>query len=189
MTEPKIQFISNNLVRPIVLTGMMGSGKSHIGRLLAGQLGVNFYDSDSLIEERAGATIAEIFERDGEERFRQSEARVIEGLLAKQELCVIATGGGAVLNTDVFDLIKRHSMSVFLNVSEDLLFERVKGDTSRPLLQAENPRERLHDLLEARLPVYQQADLCFDVFDEEALAVVKRLVKELSDFIKHKEEG
>jgi len=140
----------------IVLIGFMGSGKSSIGRLVAGRLGFQFVDTDALIVERAGREIAEIFASEGEERFRDLETAAIESL-AHRERCVIATGGGVVLRERNRGLLRELGFVVLLMASEDVIFERVSRNTKRPLLQTANPRETVTAMLAARQPAYEAA--------------------------------
>ena len=154
----QIQPVSYRLERTVVLVGMMGCGKSAIGKELASRLGVAFLDSDAEIETAANATIAEIFERDGEAFFRRRETEVISRLLTG-EPCILSTGGGAFLAKENRELITQKGVSVWLDATLDTLWERVKHKTSRPLLATSNPRQTLSDLLDARLPIYREANV------------------------------
>ena len=143
----------------VVLVGMMGAGKTAVGKALADRFGVGFMDSDHEIERAANATIPEIFERDGEAFFRQAEQSVIERLLNGPPL-VLGTGGGAFMNEHLRQSITaRGAVSVFLDVPPQILWDRVRTSTHRPLLKTENPKERLQALLEQRRPTYLLADL------------------------------
>ncbi len=146
------------LRRTVVLVGMMGSGKTAVGRALSHRLGVPFRDSDAAIEEAAQATIAEIFARDGEPFFRNREAEVIGRLLSGPP-CVLSTGGGAFLSERNRDAIAARGVAVWLDATEDLLWERVRHKETRPLLRTANPRHTLRDLFAARGPVYALARL------------------------------
>lgn len=146
------------LHRTVVLVGMMGSGKTAIGRALAQRLGVPYLDSDAEIETAANATIAEIFERDGEAFFRDREAEVIARLL-QSEPCVLSTGGGAYLAERNRALISEHGVAVLLDADLDLLWERVRHKDTRPLLRTPDPRATLGELFTARAPIYALADL------------------------------
>lgn len=162
---------------PIVLIGMMGVGKTHIGRLLAKELGVPFFDSDKVIEEKAGMTVSEIFENFGEEKFRESEKRTVLDLL-NEDPCVISTGGGAITNYVTLEVIKRKATCVWLRADLDTLWERVKANESRPLLQRENPKQILADLLAERESLYAQAHVTVDVSHNNAatktIATIKK---------------
>lgn len=140
----------------LVLVGFMGSGKSSIGRLVAGRLGFQFFDTDAVIVKRAQMEISEIFQRDGEEAFRAMETAAIESLLPLRR-CVIATGGGAVLRERNRALLRELGFVVLLTASEEVIFERVSRNTRRPLLQTPNPRETVSRLLAERQPCYAAA--------------------------------
>jgi len=140
----------------IVLIGFMGSGKSTIGRLIAGRLGFQFVDTDALVVQRAGCEIAEIFQRDGEAGFRDHETAALESL-THRDRCVIATGGGVIVRERNRELLRELGLVVLLHASEDAIFERVSRNSKRPLLQTENPRQTLANLLAARRPLYEAA--------------------------------
>jgi shikimate kinase len=145
--------------RSIVLVGMMGVGKSSIGRRLAARLGVPFVDADAEIEKAAGMSIADIFARHGEAYFRSGEARVIARLLESGPQ-ILASGGGAVMNADTRSAIKAKGVSIWLKAEIDVLLRRVaKRKNERPMLQTDDPSETLRQLLIAREPVYAQADI------------------------------
>lgn len=146
------------LVKPIVLVGMMGSGKTAIGTALAERLDVPFVDSDAALVEAADRSIAEIFERDGEAFFRARETEVIARLLSGAQ-CVLSTGGGAFLGRQNRDLIDRHGVSVWLKADIELLWSRVRHKTTRPLLRTSNPRKTLEDIANERNPIYAQSNL------------------------------
>lgn len=144
--------------RPIVLVGLMGSGKSTIGRRLASRLGMRFADADDEIERAAGMTISEIFARFGEAHFRDGERRVIARLLTGKPL-VLATGGGAFMNDETRGLIKAGSLSIWLDADIATLVERVGRRHHRPLLKDRDPGEVLRELAAVRNPVYAEAHL------------------------------
>lgn len=146
------------LHRTVVLVGMMGSGKTAIGRALSHRLGVPYVDSDAEIEAAANATIAEIFQRDGEAFFRKRETEVIARLLAAKP-CVLSTGGGAYLAQGNRDAISRQGIAVLLDADIDLLWDRVRHKDTRPLLRTANPRATLEALYAARAPIYAKAEL------------------------------
>jgi shikimate kinase len=145
------------LNRPVVLIGMMGVGKSTVGRLLASRLGLNFTDTDDEIEKAADLTIAEIFERFGEDYFRDGERRVIARLIGEGP-GVIATGGGAFMNEQTRALIKEKGHSVWIDADIDVLVARVARRSHRPLLVGKDPHVVLTELSEKRNPVYALAD-------------------------------
>ena len=142
----------------VVLVGMMGSGKTAIGRELALRLDVPFVDSDVEIERAANATIAEIFEKSGEAFFRDREAEVIARLLTSAP-CILSTGGGAYLAQRNRDAISEHGVAVLLDADLDLLWERVRHKDTRPLLRTDDPRRTLGEIFEARAPIYAKAEL------------------------------
>lgn len=146
------------LRRSVVLVGMMGSGKTAVGRALALRLAVPFLDSDAEIELAANATIPEIFARDGEAFFRDREAEVIGRLLHGQP-SVISTGGGAFMAERNRLAIAAHGISLWLDAALDVLWERVRHKDNRPLLRTANPRETLAAIYQVRVPVYRLAAL------------------------------
>lgn len=167
------------LKKTVVLIGMMGAGKTAVGTVLARQLGVPFLDSDEEIVRAADRSIAEIFERDGEAFFRARETEVI-GRLLRAQPAVLSTGGGAFLSDRNRALIKVSGVSVWLRVDLDLLWQRVRHKTTRPLLRTPNPRETLGALYDARVPVYQLADLAVDaVADLTVEAMAQRVADAL----------
>jgi shikimate kinase len=144
--------------RSIVLIGMMGAGKSSIGRRLAARLALPFVDADCEIEQAAGMTISDIFESKGEAYFRAGEARVIARLLEGGPQ-VLATGGGAFMNSDTRALIRARGISIWLKADPELLLRRIKRRNDRPMLRTTDPEARLKQLIEERYPVYAEADL------------------------------
>lgn len=146
------------LKKTIVLVGMMGAGKTAVGRALAQRLGVPFLDSDHEIEAAANMSIPEIFARDGEPFFREKEHQVISRLL-KEECGVLSTGGGAFMAERNRQVMSAVGVSVCLQADLDVLWKRVKGRDSRPLLKSADPYQTLSDLYHARVPVYALADV------------------------------
>ena len=144
--------------RTLVLVGLMGAGKSCIGRRLAQRLGLPFVDADSEIEAAAGCSIEEIFQRHGEAHFRDGERRVIQRLL-EQPVMVLATGGGAFMDPRTRDAIRARGTSIWLKAELALLVKRTARTANRPLLKRGDPREILARLIEQRHPVYAEADL------------------------------
>jgi shikimate kinase len=144
--------------RPLILVGMMGAGKTTVGRRLAARLGRRFLDSDEEIEKAAQMTIPEIFAQRGEPEFRAGETRVISRLL-KEEDIVLATGGGAFVNPETRSLVKSGAVSVWLKADLDVLFERVSRRSNRPLLKTADPKGTLEKLIEDRYPIYAEADV------------------------------
>ena len=144
--------------RPIVLVGLMGVGKTTVGRRLANRLRLPFVDADHAIEEAAGMTVAEIFERFGEPYFRDGERRVIARLMDGTPK-VIATGGGAVINDETRALILAEATAIWLQAHPDVLAERVGRRDTRPLLRGRNPRQVLSELATIRNPIYAEAHI------------------------------
>jgi shikimate kinase len=169
--------------RSIVLVGMMGVGKSSIGRRLAARLGVPFVDADAEIEKAAGMSIADIFARHGEADFRSGEARVIARLLDGGPQ-VLATGGGAVMNADTRAAIKAKGVSIWLSAEFEVLMRRInKRKNERPLLQTADPAATLRELLVAREPVYAQADLTVQSREVPHDAIVAEIMTALATFL------
>lgn len=146
------------LKKTVVLVGMMGAGKTAVGKALAATLGVPFVDSDAEIEAASRMTVAEIFDRDGETFFRRREAQVIARLLT-DECCILSTGGGAFMQEANRRNIADKGVAVWLDVELDLLWKRVRHRDTRPLLRTPDPLGTLAGLYEARVPVYAQAEL------------------------------
>ncbi len=149
------------LAKTVVLVGLMGAGKSCIGRRLAQRLNVSFVDADAEIEQAAGCTISEIFEKYGEAAFRDGERRVMSRLLLGPPT-ILAAGGGAFMDAETRELIRAHGVSVWLRADLDTLAARTKGRNHRPLLNSGEPRDILAKLIEARYPVYAEADIVVD---------------------------
>jgi shikimate kinase len=150
--------------RSIVLVGMMGAGKTSVGRRLSHRLGLPFVDADIEIEAAAGMTIPEIFATYGEPYFRSGEVRVIARLLDGGPQ-VLATGGGAYMNADTRENIRQWGVSVWLSAELDVLLRRVKRRTDRPLLKTADPAATLAKLIEQRYPVYAEADITVQSLD------------------------
>jgi len=165
--------------RSIVLVGLMGAGKSKIGRRLAARLSLPFFDSDPEIEAAAGETIEEIFANRGERIFREGERRVIARLLA-QPVHVLATGGGAFMDSLTRAVIARRGVSVWLRADLDVLASRVLRRSNRPLLKQGEPRAILAELIERRYPVYAEADVVVDSGEASPEATVTRAVAALA---------
>ena len=164
--------------RTVVLIGLMGAGKSSIGRRLANRLGVPFVDADAEIETAAGCTIAEYFERHGETAFRDGERRVIARLLGNPPQ-VLATGGGAFIVPETRALIAEKAVSVWLRADLDLLVKRCARRDTRPLLKTGDPRKILADLIAERYPVYAQTDVIIDTDDSPHDTMVGRIIAAL----------
>ena len=146
------------LKKTVVLVGMMGAGKTAVGKSLAARLNVPFLDSDAEIEAAANMTIAEIFERDGEAFFRDRETEVLDRLL-ENECGILSTGGGAFLAERNRALVSSKGVSVWLNANLNLLWNRVKHKNTRPLLRTPDPKQTLTEIYDQRVPIYRLADL------------------------------
>lgn len=164
-------------VRNIFLVGPMGAGKSTIGRALAKELKLAFYDSDEVIEERSGADISWIFDIEGEEGFRKREQKVIDELTQKSNI-VLATGGGVVMTPENRVALAARGTVIYLKTSLEQQYERTKRDTKRPLLQTDNLEERLVSLREQREPLYEElADISFETDKLTVKAVANNIIK------------
>lgn len=156
--QDKLFSIRTRLDRPIALIGMMGAGKTRLGKMLAEALNMPFIDSDEEIESAAGMGIPEIFEKYGEPYFRDGERRVIKRLIEEGGR-VIATGGGAVLNTDTASELWDKTLAIWVRADLDVMLERTGRNNKRPLLKNGNPREIMVKLMEVRYPIYEKAHI------------------------------
>lgn len=170
--------------KPLVLVGLMGAGKSTVGRRLASALGVDFVDSDNEIAEAASCSISEIFETYGEEIFRDLEKRVLMRLINSPP-CVIATGGGAFMNPDIRAEIKNNTTSVWLRAELDILVERVSRRDTRPLLRTGDKGEILKRLMNERYPIYAEAQITIDSNNNTHEAVVQDVLAALKKQAAH----
>jgi shikimate kinase len=169
--------------RSIVLVGMMGVGKSSVGRRLAARLAIPFADADTEIEKAAGMSIADIFARHGEADFRSGEARVIARLLESGPQ-VLATGGGAFMNVKTRDAIRAKGVSIWLKAEFEVLLRRIsKRRNERPLLQTDDPAETLRTLLAEREPIYAQADLTVHSRDVSHDAIIADIMTAFASFL------
>jgi shikimate kinase len=163
----------------LFLTGPMGAGKSTIGRQLSRQLRMTFYDSDREIENRTGVDIPLIFELEGEQGFRKRERLVIDELTSLPDI-VLATGGGAIMDEDNRKHLAERGLVIYLHASVNQQLARTKHDRNRPLLQTDNPRQRLGDLMQLRDPLYREiADLVIDTDGKRVMAVVNQIIRKL----------
>ena len=169
--------------RAIVLVGMMGSGKSSVGRRLATRLGLPFVDADIEIETAAHMTIPEIFAQRGEAEFREGERRVIARVLTTRAPLVLATGGGAFMNAETRARVKELGISVWLKAEPDVLMRRVRRNAKRPLLQTADPEATLRRMLTEREPVYALADITILSSDEPHEVVVGETIAALGGYL------
>jgi shikimate kinase len=163
----------------IFLVGMMGAGKTTLGRALAQRLRMEFVDTDRLMVDRTGVPVTTIFEIEGEEGFRRREADILAEAAAGESK-VIATGGGAILAAENREVMRRHGIVIYLRARVDSLWERVRHDTTRPLLATPDPRATLAALLEKRDPLYREAaHLIVDTGSQSAATLLNRVVAAL----------
>ncbi len=174
--------MNNQPQKPIALIGMMGTGKSTIGKLVAAELGLPFVDSDHLIEKRTGQSVREIFMQKGETAFREMEHQALTELTdtkGKGNSRVIGTGGGCVTNPNSLDLLKGRDVTIWLKASPADIYERIKNDQTRPLLQTKDPLATIEKLSAERAERYSQADIIIDTKqnaeEETAQAVINAL--------------
>jgi shikimate kinase len=165
--------------RAIVLVGLMGAGKSTVGRRLANALHLPFHDADHEIETAAGCSITDFFEKYGEPAFREGERRVIARLLDGPRH-VLATGGGAFMDPTTRDIIKRKGISVWLRAELDLLMARVSKRQTRPLLKTADPRGTMQKLIDERYPVYAEANITTESNGGPHEAIVQQIVNQLA---------
>lgn len=185
MTDPQSDIASPPvpaIERPIALIGMMGAGKSAIGKLVAQALGLPFKDADKEIEVAAAATIPEIFERHGEAHFRDGERRVIARLIGEGPL-ILATGGGAYMDAETRAMLKEQAITIWLRAEFDVLWRRVSRRAHRPLLKTEDPKGTLAGLIEARYPTYAEADVIVDSDDAPKGETAQRVIDALAAHI------
>ena len=163
----------------IVLVGLMGAGKTTVGRRLAEKLSLAFIDADHEIELAAGQTIPEIFAQHGETYFRDGERKVIARLL-ENGAQVLATGGGAFMNAETRATIKRNAISIWLRADFDLLMRRVRRRSNRPLLQNDDPEAVMRKLIAERYPIYAEADITIDSRDVAHTSIVNSIIRSLA---------
>lgn len=168
------------LSRTVALVGMMGAGKSSVGRRLAARLGVPFMDADSEIEIAAGCPVSEIFERYGEHAFRAGECKVIARLLGEAPH-ILATGGGAFIDSNTRAKLKESAVTVWIKAPVDVLMKRIQRRDTRPLLRTADPRATLEKMLADRTPIYSEADLAIQSDDGPHSAAVEQIIAALRD--------
>lgn len=180
-----IEEIREKLNRPLIFVGLMGAGKSTVGRHVAKNLGLGFTDSDTLIVEREKKSIEEIFAEEGEARFRDLERKTIADILDEHQNSVIGIGGGAFINNETRALLKEKAISVFLKADIEVLKKRVGDGRGRPLFKDKKVEDVLNDLILARYPIYEEADItvesCDENAEETAQKVMSALYKHLSN--------
>lgn len=163
----------------IFLVGLMGAGKTTIGRQIANELSLDFFDSDHEIEKRTGVTITHIFDIEGEAGFRKRETAMLDELTEKKGI-VLATGGGAILKPENRQFLMSRGTTLYLYANIDTLVERTAKDRNRPLLQTENPREKLQELFDIRDPLYREtADIIIDTGKDSVRLAIKEILEKL----------
>jgi len=182
----KIFSIRTRLDRPITLVGMMGAGKSRLGKILAEALDIPFVDSDEEIEKAAGLSIPEIFEKFGEPYFRDGERRVVRRLLDKG-VQVIATGGGAILNPEIAEELWDNTVAIWVRADIAVMLERTSKTDKRPLLKNGDPKEILTRLAEVRYPIYEQAHIVVDSHSGPAEDILIQAIDQLYIYLTHKQ--
>src|SRR5437762_152012 len=182
IASPEAEIMAALGPRSVVLVGMMGAGKSTIGRRLSARLRLPFLDADTEIEAAAGMSISDIFESRGEPDFRDGEARVIARLLDSGP-AVLATGGGSFMRKETRDRIRDKAVSIWLKADADIIMRRVKRRSDRPLLQTPDPEATVGRLISEREPVYQQADLTVWSRDVPHEKIVDECIEALHDLL------
>ncbi|MDK4679944.1 shikimate kinase [Kingella negevensis] len=171
-----------NMVGNFFLIGLMGAGKTTLGHQLADTLGYSFHDSDQEICERTGVSIPTIFEREGEQGFRLREATVIRDLCQLNNI-ILATGGGAVLREENQQCLKQSGTVIYLHVQPETLFERIRGDQNRPLIQVEDPLQKLQNLYTQRDPIYRRtAHIILDIELSGSLKTFNQLLESIENY-------
>ena len=166
----------------IILVGFMGAGKSAVGRGLAKRLGVRFVDIDELIVKREGRSITKVFAEAGELYFRKVEKQITLEVCQRQDPCVIATGGGTLMDPDNRAALKEAGTLVWLKVSPEKALERTKDHPVRPLLKDENPRQKILSLLALREPLYAQAEMTVETNQQSVEQVIQQILNKISSF-------
>ena len=164
----------------IVLVGMMGSGKTTIGKLLSKEFSLPFYDSDEEIVKKLGMSIVDIFQSQGEEVFREEEAKTIKKILRKDQY-ICALGGGSLLSQEIRDIIKKNVISIWLQASVDDLYERLKDDKSRPKLDVMDTRNEIFNLNQQREKFYKMSDIVVNTGNKSEDMIVSEIVPLIED--------
>lgn len=166
----------------LILIGFMGSGKTSVGLKLSYRLRMPVEDTDKLIERREGRSISDIFEKEGEEYFRQQETALLLELSEKKQKMIYSVGGGTPIRPENREILKKLGTVVYLRIRPETVYERLKGDTTRPLLQCEDPLQRIRELLESRKEAYEScADVIVDVDELDMESILKRIYKEMKE--------
>lgn len=170
-------------MKNIILVGYMGCGKTTVGESIAEATRYTFADTDEMIVAQQGRSISDIFAQDGEPAFRDMEtALLVKMLTEKNDTCVISTGGGMPVQKENRNLLRQLGTVVYLRAKPETVYERIKGDTTRPLLQCENPMERIREMIKSRNPAYEEAaELVIDVDDLTQREVAEQIIRKTGD--------
>ena len=170
-------------MKNIILVGYMGCGKTTVGKSIAEATKYTFADTDEMIVAQQGRSISDIFAQDGEPAFRDMEtALLVKMLTEKNDTCVISTGGGMPVQKENRNLLRQLGTVVYLRAKPETVYERIKGDTTRPLLQCENPMERIREMIKSRNPAYEEAaELVIDVDDLTQREVAEQIIRKTED--------
>jgi shikimate kinase len=171
----------NRNLNNIYLIGFMGAGKTSVGRILAKSLKMGFVDIDERIEKELGMTISQIFSKRGEDYFRDAETKILRTISGNKEQ-VIATGGGIVLRDENWDTMREKGVTVYLRAPIEVLWNRIEHNTTRPLLQVEDPLKKAVELLSRRIPLYERADLVIDTENLTPHEVALEITEKLENF-------
>jgi shikimate kinase len=169
-------------MKNIVLTGFMGTGKTEVGRILSRKLGYVLVDADTEIEKEQGITITEIFKQYGEPKFREIESNVIKRL-SEIKNAVISTGGGAVLRQENMDNLRKNGVIICLTASPETILKRTGNNNDRPLLQVDNPLQKIKELLKFRRPYYEKADIMIDTENKTPLEVADEIIEKVKEIL------
>jgi shikimate kinase len=164
----------------VVLTGFMGTGKTQVGKILSKKFSLNFFDTDSLIEEKVGIKISDIFKKFKESGFRQIEACIVKKV-ARENFAVISCGGGAVLNKNNIEILREKGIIINLSASCSVIYERIKSSNDRPILMCKDPLAKIKELLDVRKEVYANCDFSFNTEGLCIREVVSGLINKLND--------
>lgn len=171
--------------KPLVIIGMMGSGKSTIGKKLARKLGLQFYDSDKVIEEREGLSIMDIYDFMGEKYFQEKEAEIIKEVL-NYGVVVLSTGGSSFMNESTRNLIKENAISVWLSADLEILYNRIIKRNTRPELNISDKKKALEEMLKERNPIFSKADITVESKDFDAHHVVDSALVRIKKYLESK---